>query len=46
MKMNNTNSSLLSEKDQKEMIKRSEQYRNGLESFISLEDAKKKLGEI
>lgn len=41
--MINNNSSLLSENVQEEMIKRSAQYQTGVESFISLEEAKKKL---
>ena len=40
------NPSVLSEKDQAEMLKRSEQYKTGAESSLTLAEAKKKLGEI
>ena len=40
------NSSMLSQKDQEEMIKRSVQYKTGAESSLSLAEAKKKLGDI
>jgi hypothetical protein len=40
------NSSMLSQKDQEEMIQRSVQYQAGAESRLSLAEAKKKLGEI
>jgi len=46
MKMIQNNSSLLSENDQEEMVKRSVQYKTGVESSLSLAEAKKKLGEI
>jgi hypothetical protein len=40
------NPSVLSEKDQAEMLKLSEQYKTGAESSLTLAEAKKKLGEI
>jgi len=40
------NSSMLSQKDQEEIIQRSVQYQAGAESILSLAEAKKKLGEI
>ena len=40
------NSSMLSQKDQEEMIQRSVRYQAGAESNLSLAEAKKKLGEI
>jgi hypothetical protein len=40
------NSSMLSQKDQEEMIKRSVHYQTGVESGLSLAEAKKKLGNI
>ena len=39
------NSSMLSQKDQEEMIQRSVRYQAGAESNLSLAEAKKKLGE-
>jgi hypothetical protein len=38
-------SSMLSQKEQEEMIQRSVQYQAGTESSLSLAEAKKKLGE-
>ena len=40
------NSSMLSQKDQEEMIQRSVGYQAGAESNLSLAEAKKKLGEL
>ena len=40
------NSSMLSQKDQEEMIQLSVQYKTGAESSLSLAEAKKKLGEL
>ena len=40
------NSSILSQKNQEEMIQRSVQYKTGAESSLSLAEAKKKLGEL
>jgi hypothetical protein len=40
------NASFLSEKDQAEILRRSEQYKTGAESSLTLAEAKKKLGEI
>jgi hypothetical protein len=40
------NSSMLSQKDQEEMVQRSVQYQAGAESGLSLAEVKKKLGEI
>lgn len=40
------NTSLLSHQDQAEIIKRSEQYKMGAESSLSLAEAKKKLGDL
>ena len=40
------NSSILSQKNQEEMIQRSVQYKTGAESSLSLAEAKKKLGDI